>query len=70
MILSFGNTYFDDVTGDVWTDGDDECEPFEPDIPDESEDFEDYDEYEPVDGDELVDVTETVNGLFKKGDEA
>ena len=66
MVHSYGNTFFDDVTGDVWTTGDDECEPFEPDVPDESDDFEDYDE----DSGELVDVTETVNGLFGKGGES
>ena len=67
MLFSVGNTYFDDVDGNVC-----EREPSRDDFYD-TEDYDNVDYYYPTDLDdeddgELVDVTETVNGLFGKGD--
>lgn len=56
MILSFGRCSFDDVTGDVW-----ENEPDEAD-----DEYHDNFGLDDEDG-EIVDVTETVKGVFGKG---
>ncbi len=67
MLLSFGNTYFDDIDGTVY-----EREPSSDDFYD-TEDYDNVDyEYptdlddEDDDGGELVNITETVKNLFEK----